>query len=43
MERDSIEASAVIDLGTASADTKGPGGDIIEPIGMWHKTGITDE
>lgn len=43
MERDRDETSAVIDLGTASTDTRGGVGDVIEPMGLWHKAGISDE
>ena len=40
MERDN--ETPVIELGTASTDTRGPLGDMIEVAGLWHKTGIAD-
>lgn len=38
------DRSLLIELGTASSDTLGlPLGEIIEPMGFWHKAGISDE
>ena len=42
MERENETLEPVIELGTASTDTKGPLGDMIETAGLWHKTGIAD-
>jgi len=42
MEREDC-APAIVDLGTASEVTQGGLGDMIEPTGLWHKTGISDE
>jgi hypothetical protein len=44
MERDIIdEATTTHELGTVSVHTEGGMGDIIEPMGLWHKAGISDE
>lgn len=44
MERDDINSDGeLVELGTASTDTLGSLGEIIEPMGLWHKTGISDE
>ncbi len=43
MERNDETVEVVIELGTASTDTKGPLGDMIEPNGLWYKHGISDE
>jgi hypothetical protein len=43
MERDDDFDQSVIELGTASTDTQGPLGDMIEPDGLWYKHGISDE
>ncbi|MBX3562695.1 MAG: benenodin family lasso peptide [Sphingomonas sp.] len=42
MERED-SAPAIVDLGTASHVTQGGLGDMIEPTGLWHKAGISDE
>lgn len=43
-KRDREERSELVELGTASTETRGlPVGDIIEPMGFWHKAGISDE
>lgn len=37
------ESSALVELGRATSDTLGlPYGDIIEPMGLWTKTGLSD-
>jgi len=44
MERDDKTMAAdLIDLGSVSGETQGPMGDMLEPIGFWHKAGISDE
>lgn len=43
MERDIIEDTATLELGTASLVTQGGMGEIIEPMGLWRRTGISDE
>lgn len=44
MERDITgQPEGLLEFGTASADTQGGLGQIIEPMGLWHKAGITDE
>ncbi|MDT9599874.1 benenodin family lasso peptide [Sphingosinicella rhizophila] len=44
MERDTKTAPAdLIDLGSVSTDTQGPIGDMLEPIGFWHKSGISND
>jgi hypothetical protein len=44
MERDSnMTPTGLIDLGSVSDETQGPMGDMLEPIGFWHKFGISDE
>jgi len=35
-------APRLIDLGAASTETKGAFGVIIEPMGLWHRMGISD-
>ncbi len=37
------KAEDLIELGTASIVTQGPGGERIEMMGLWHKDGICDE
>lgn len=38
------KAAELVELGPASTETRGlPVGDIIEPMGFWHKAGISDE
>ena len=37
------EAKALIELGVASTDTRGAFGEMIEPMGLWHKTGFNGE
>lgn len=42
--RERENRSGLVELATASADTLGlPLGEIIEPMGFWHKAGISDE
>ena len=43
MEREEDRNGTVIELGTASTETLGALGEIVEPMGLWHKTGISDE
>lgn len=44
MKRERDERSGLVELGTASTETRGlPVGDIIEPMGFWHKAGISPE
>ena len=44
MKRDNKAMAAdLIDLGSVCAETQGPIGDMLEPIGFWHKSGISDE
>lgn len=44
MERDNKTlAPDLIDLGSVSAETQGPIGEMLEPIGFWHKSGISAE
>lgn len=44
MERDnSTMAADLIELGSVSGETHGPMGDMLEPIGFWHRTGISDD
>ena len=43
MERDREEASAVIDLGTVSDDTRGDGGIYWEGFALQPHAGISDE
>ena len=35
-------AESLVELGIASTDTRGPLGDMIEAVGLWHKAGIAD-
>jgi hypothetical protein len=42
MEREDLE-SGLTELGTASADTQGAMGETVEAVGLWHRTGISDE
>ncbi|HET6942854.1 MAG TPA: benenodin family lasso peptide [Sphingomicrobium sp.] len=42
MEQEDFDPE-LTDLGTASADTKGAMGETVEAVGLWHKTGISDE
>jgi hypothetical protein len=43
-KREHERRSALVELGTASIDTRGlPVGDIPEPMGLWRKEGISDE
>jgi hypothetical protein len=37
------EAGTLIELGSASTDTKGGMGDHVEAAGLWRKMGISDE
>ena len=37
------DGECVVELGIASCDTRGGLGEIIEPMGLWHKAGISDE
>lgn len=43
MERDKQATADLIELGSISGDTRGAMGEMIEPIGFWHKAGISDE
>jgi hypothetical protein len=43
MERTNNEAPALIDLGAASAETRGFEGTVIDLVGMQPKTGLSDE
>ena len=44
MERDNRESTAtLIELGTASVETQGPGGFYIEREGYWIHPGLTDD
>jgi hypothetical protein len=44
MERDLIDdAVLMVELGTASQVTEGGMGDVIEPMGLWHKAGLSAE
>lgn len=36
------ESGQLTELGIASSDTRGPLGDMIEAVGLWHKAGIAD-
>jgi len=42
MEREDFDTE-LTELGTASADTEGAMGETVEAVGLWHKTGISDE
>jgi hypothetical protein len=38
------ERSELVELGAATTATRGlPVGEVIEPMGFWHKAGISDE
>lgn len=44
MERDnSTMAVDLIELGSVSGETHGPMGEMLEPIGFWHKFGISND
>jgi hypothetical protein len=43
MERRQDEAEPLLELGTASTDTQGGLGDMVETMGLWHRTGIAEE
>lgn len=44
MERDNKTMETdLIELGSVSAETHGPIGDMLEAIGFWQKSGISDE
>ena len=43
MERQHEPADAPVELGSVSRDTEGGMGEILEPVGMWHKMGISDD
>lgn len=43
MERRNDAAEILVELGTASIVTQGPGGERIEMMGLWHKDGISDQ
>jgi hypothetical protein len=44
MEREMIEEDGVlVELGQASLITEGGMGDVIEPMGLWHKAGLSSE
>lgn len=44
MERnDDSKRFELIELGSVSGETQGPMGNMLEPIGFWHKAGISDE
>lgn len=44
MEREHVTTSAdLIELGSVSDQTQGAMGEMIEPIGFWHRTGISDQ
>jgi hypothetical protein len=44
MERDHKNATAdLTELGSVCGDTHGPMGDMLEVVGFWHKTGISDD
>jgi hypothetical protein len=43
-KRERGRRSKLIELGIASRETRGlPVGDVIEPMGFWHKAGISAE
>lgn len=43
MERDRTEDSReALELGVASVHTEGGMGEIIEPMGLWHRAGISE-
>jgi hypothetical protein len=42
-DRQDVTPAELIELGTASKDTLGALGEIIEPMGLWHKAGISEE
>lgn len=41
MKRQDRNADKLIELGTASKDTHGPGGFMPEATGLWHKAGLS--
>ena len=44
MERENTNTAAgLVELGSVSGETQGGMGDMIEPVGFWHKSGISDE
>ena len=43
MEREEQAPADLIELGSISGETKGAMGEMIEPIGFWHKAGISEE
>jgi hypothetical protein len=42
MEREDLDPG-LTELGTASVDTEGAMGETVEAVGLWHKTGISEE
>lgn len=36
-------AAGLVELGTATVETMGALGDIIEPMGLWRRAGISDD
>jgi hypothetical protein len=36
-------APTLVELGTASTDTKGGMGHYVEPMGLWHRMAISDD
>ena len=43
MERINEDTAALIDLGAASTETRGSDGLYVEPVGMRHPAGLSDE
>jgi hypothetical protein len=43
MERDNQSPASLIELGTASVETQGPGGFFIEREGYWIHSGLSDD
>ena len=43
MDFETDETGELVDLGTASTDTEGAMGRIVEPVGLWRHEGISDE
>jgi hypothetical protein len=42
MEREDFDPG-LTELGAASTDTQGAMGETVEAVGLWHRTGISDE